>query len=529
MKLIILNVTQRTAEPEPGVDVLTFQELKRLALTGRIIGMLFRYNHVEMWTYLYATLGRLLPSAIVLRMLSRGTCVVSDDEGFEQPVTLRYVGRLARNFVRDMSRASTLQREAAAEADRLIRKPQECALGRSGPPIYLRTDFAFGIVSGGSLGHIAGVLNNLESFFDQPLFLSSDHISTVAPHIERSIVRPADEYRDLAELWIASYNKPFISAAEVLLGSRRPVMVYQRYSLDNYSGLHLAREYGVPFVCEYNGSEVWIARNWGRPLKYEALAEKIELANLHGADLIVVVSKAMRDEIVGRGIDADKILVNPNGVDPDVYSPNVDGSAVRERYRLDGKTVVGFIGTFGRWHGAEALAEAFGVLLDRRPDLRDSVRLMLVGDGMTMPEVRDAIARHGMAEQVVLTGLVPQTEGPAHLAAMDVLASPHVPNPDGSPFFGSPTKLFEYMAMGRGIVASDLDQIGEVLEHDKTAWMVKPGDVASLVEGLERLIDDPGLRERLGAAAREEVSRSYTWLEHTRRIVEALEKRCGNG
>ena len=56
----------------------------------------------------------------------------------------------------------------------------------------------------------------------------------------------------------------------------------------------------------------------------------------------------------------------------------------------------------------------------------------------------------------VLTGLVPQEDGPEHLAACDILASPHVPNADGTPFFGSPTKLFEYMAMGKGIVASNL-------------------------------------------------------------------------
>ena len=78
-----------------------------------------------------------------------------------------------------------------------------------------------------------------------------------------------------------------------------------------------------------------------------------------------------------------------------------------------------------------------------------------------------------------------------------------MPNPDGTPFFGSPTKLFEYMAMGKGIVASDLEQIGEVLEHGRTAWLVPPGDVDALADGLRRLIDDPALARdarRRGAA-----------------------------
>jgi glycosyltransferase involved in cell wall biosynthesis len=112
------------------------------------------------------------------------------------------------------------------------------------------------------------------------------------------------------------------------------------------------------------------------------------------------------------------------------------------------------------------------------------------------------------------------------LAACDLLASPHVPNPDGTPFFGSPTKLFEYMAMGKGIIASDLDQIGEVLEHDQTAWMVQPGDTESLMLGLKILIDNPEIGKRLGEAARREVVAKYTWKEHTRKIIEKLKERC---
>src|SRR5262249_24315015 len=154
-------------------------------------------------------------------------------------------------------------------------------------------------------------------------------------------------------------------------------------------------------------------------------------------------------------------------------------------------TVVGFIGTFGPWHGAAVLTDAFGRLLESRPDLRDRVRLLMIGDGVRMADVRAALARRGVASTCVLTGLVPQADGPRYLAACDILASPHVPNADGTPFFGSPTKLFEYMAMGKGIVASDLDQIGEILEHGRAALMVVPGDAGDLARGLAALIDDP--------------------------------------
>ena len=83
----------------------------------------------------------------------------------------------------------------------------------------------------------------------------------------------------------------FAEAARVTAG-RRVSMVYQRYSLHNFAGLRLAQHLRVPFVLEYNGSEVWMSRHWGRPLKYEALAERIERVNVRAADLVVVVSRA---------------------------------------------------------------------------------------------------------------------------------------------------------------------------------------------------------------------------------------------
>ena len=194
-----------------------------------------------------------------------------------------------------------------------------------------------------------------------------------------------------------------------------------------------------------------------------------------------------------------------------------------------GKTVLGFIGTFGRWHGAEVLAQAFGELLRAHPQHRDGVRLFMIGDGVMMPEVKQRLAESGVEKNTVLTGLIPQEQGPEHLAACDILVSPHVPNPDGSPFFGSPTKLFEYMAMGKGIVASDLDQIGEVLRHDMTALLVKPADVKALCEGLLLLIEDKPRRERLGQNARADVVSRYTWEAHTGRIIDSLAERCRSG
>ena len=242
----------------------------------------------------------------------------------------------------------------------------------------------------------------------------------------------------------------------------------------------------------------------------------------HAASLAVVVSRAMRDEIVARGVDASRVLVNPNGVDADRYSPAIDGGAVRAKHGLGGKIVIGFIGTFGPWHGAETLARAYVRLRASHADLASKAKLLMIGAGARLEEVKKILSNSGAMASTVFTGLVPQEEGPAHLAACDILVSPHVPNPDGTPFFGSPTKLFEYMAMGKGIVASRLDQIGEVLEHEKTALLVPPGDVDALADGIARLAGDRTFSDCLGAEARRVVLERYTWREHVRRTIERL-------
>jgi len=108
------------------------------------------------------------------------------------------------------------------------------------------------------------------------------------------------------------------------------------------------------------------------------------------------------------------------------------------------------------------------------------------------------------------------------LSACDVLINSTVPNPDGSEFLGSPTKLFEYMAMGKAIICSNMAQMAKILEHNKTAYMVKPADIDELMNSMKILIDDEKMRKILGKNAREEVLAKYTWDKHVERILERI-------
>src|SRR5262249_33175745 len=147
-------------------------------------------------------------------------------------------------------------------------------------------------------------------------------------------------------------------------------LIYQRASLFNYSGAYLAAKWGIPLVLEYNGSEIWVAENWGVPLQHSGWANRIETAILEAAYAIVVVSEPLKKELVSRGFEAGKILVNPNGVDPFRFNPNrlsERRALIRSRFGINDKIVVGFIGTFGPWHGASVLAQAIASVVERSP------------------------------------------------------------------------------------------------------------------------------------------------------------------
>jgi glycosyltransferase involved in cell wall biosynthesis len=391
---------------------------------------------------------------------------------------------------------------------------------------YLRTDLWFEVKAGGSIGHVAGVVDGFRKNGIGVNIVSWD-VPPLIPEEVECITVPSDGFfRNDRELELISYNDTLITKGLPELREKSPGMIYARYALNCYAPVIFAGTLGVPLVLEYNGSEVWIEKHWGRGLAYTEISEKIESLLLYAAKLITVVSNPLKDELVTRGISADKILVNPNSVDPDRFNPDTYNAdeIMRLRQSLnipDKATVAGFIGTFSPWHGVEVLAEAIPSALDEC----QSLYFLLIGSGPLFDQVKSTVEKTADIKRVIFTGLIPQDEAPRYLMCSDFFLSPHVPNPDGTPFFGSPTKLFEYMALGKGIIASNLDQLGEVLEHHKTALLVKPGDAYALSSAIERMYKDRLFAQQLGDAARKEAISRHTWEAHAGKILAALNAR----
>jgi glycosyltransferase involved in cell wall biosynthesis len=151
------------------------------------------------------------------------------------------------------------------------------------------------------------------------------------------------------------------------------------------------------------------------------------------------------------------------------------------------------------------------------------LRFLFVGSGSLHGEVERLLQAERASGRVIFTGAVEHDQVPVLLDACDILVAPHVPLADGSDFFGSPTKIFEYMAMGKAIVASRLGQIGEVLTNNETALLVTPAGVNDLADAIVRLVNSEGIRARLGENARRVAVQEHTWTHNAQRVLEAYE------
>jgi glycosyltransferase involved in cell wall biosynthesis len=395
-------------------------------------------------------------------------------------------------------------------------KSRQPMLGRPTQILYLRSQLWLGLQGGGSVAHTAGVIGGLEDAGVEVHVVSSDRLPGVAASTD--VALPETWFDGwLREVEDLAYNVGFFGAALRAARRTRPQAIYQRHTAFNISGALLSRLLRLPLVLEFNSSELWKGRYWGG-LRLTRPAALVERINLRAADRVVVVSDVLKTQVVVAGVAAEKVVVNPNGVDPTQFRPDVDASAVRKRLGLDAAVVVGFSGTFGRWHGIPTLAEALAPVLHSRP----RVHWLLIGDGPLRHLVDEAIHTHGLDDRVCLAGLVPHAEMPAYLAACDVLVSPHGRQADGGEFFGSPTKLFEYMASGRPIVASRVGQIADVLHDGESALLVPPDDPQALCDAILRLVDDACLRNRLAEAARQAVVERHTWRQNAERVLGAL-------
>jgi glycosyltransferase involved in cell wall biosynthesis len=234
------------------------------------------------------------------------------------------------------------------------------------------------------------------------------------------------------------------------------------------------------------------------------------------ADLVVTLGEAMREEIVGRGVPAEKVLIVPNAVSEEFLQPLPDASALRAALGIGpGEHVVGVVSSLVPHEGIGTLLEATRLLKDRGLP----VRVVIVGDGPERAALQRQAAGLGLGEAAIFTGRVPTAKVREFHALLDVFVVPRTP--DRVCQLVTPLKPIEAMASGLCVVTSNVKALAEIVKPDVTGALTIPQDPLALADSLELLVCSPDIRRKLGDNAREWVARDRTWTHNAARYRDA--------
>lgn len=288
--------------------------------------------------------------------------------------------------------------------------------------------------------------------------------------------------------------------------------VWQRHEIFQDAGLRLADQLGVPTVLFVPAPIIWEADQWGtrRPGWGRFMERRGERPALLRATVVACGTDAVAEQVVRLGVDSAKVMITPTGVDLDLFAPNDDRRSAREDLGLQGRFVVGWMGSFRRFHAVERAVDAVAGLGDR-------ATLLLVGDGPERSRM-EALSRDRQVH-TVSTGTVAHAQLAPFVSAMDVGL---VLAPVSGGFHYSPLKLAEYLACGVAVVAPAIGAIPERLTDGHDALLVPPHDAPALRDALVRLRDDPALRHDIASAGRASAEASWSWDHQVRRIAQAL-------
>jgi glycosyltransferase involved in cell wall biosynthesis len=296
-------------------------------------------------------------------------------------------------------------------------------------------------------------------------------------------------------------------------------ILHERFNLLALGGAWASKKLGIPLVLEVNADLLEQRKFKGSPERglRRLFAIWVTRFCFKTAVKIICISTDLKDHLHRQwNIEAHKLAVLPIAADVEAFKPNHNAERVKASLGLTTEPVVIWVGGFFPWHDLDLLLESFYQVLQKQP----RAKLVLVGDGQTRPVVAKKIMRLGLGHAVIMPGAIAHTSVPEMVSIAEVAVVPAAPVPANRGGTGTPLKLLEYMAAGKAIVATALNQAAEVIQDGQNGLLVEAGNVNGFAEAVLTLLNDPVKRDRLGQNARQHVVQKYSWEEYTRRLEE---------
>ena len=315
------------------------------------------------------------------------------------------------------------------------------------------------------------------------------------------------------------YTERYSKALLELAKQERPAIIHA--ASNHWNGLtavKTARQLGIPSIYEVRG--LWEvtrgSRNpeWAQSNMFKYIA-RMEADAAKGATRVFAITEALRDEMISRGVDGDKIRIVPNGVDTSRFTPIPKDEELASQLGVAGKTVIGYVGSVLDYEGIELMLEAAEVMNRTREDFH----VLIVGDGAELDRFQNYVEEHELEHVVTFTGRVPHEDVERYYSLIDITPFPRLPLPVCE--MVSPLKPFEAMAMGKAVVSSDVAALKEIVAPGVNGYLHEKGSTESLIEQLTRLLDDPEHTRQVGAQARDWVVENRDWSRLSMLIADA--------
>ena len=311
-----------------------------------------------------------------------------------------------------------------------------------------------------------------------------------------------------------------------LVGAWQPDLVHVHSPVLNaLAALPVARRRKLPLVYEIRAfwEDAAVGNGTGREssLRYR-LTRRLETHAARCADAVAVICEGLRGDLIARGIDRDKIVVAPNGVDMALFgTPLPPDPAFARSLGLNEAEVIGFIGSFYDYEGLDDLIAAMPLLLAERP----KAHLLLVGGGPMEGALKAQAERSPAASRIHFTGRVPHEEVDRYYALIDILAYPR--KAMRLTELVTPLKPLEAMAQRKLVAASDVGGHRELIDDNVTGTLFPAGDPAALAAALSGLFADRDGWEERRDAARHFVEEHRNWSSNIARYIPVYQKLTG--
>lgn len=382
--------------------------------------------------------------------------------------------------------------------------------------LFWRADYFGNNNEGGMFTAHIGLLNGMKYHHHDSVFMAPGEMQ-LPDFTLFKLVEYSKLYRNFPELLFLPYNSKAEKSALKIIESEKINYIYHYLAFSHYSPMKVKERTGLPLFVQSDGVLQWMKENWGKSY-FPNLIKYAEEIMWETADRIFAVSKEIKQHMIEYGADGSKIDILPSAADTSKFDPSIDSTDVIKEFDLKDKFVVGFFGTFGRWHGVEFLAKSIKQLSKKI----DNLLVLFVGDGDLRREVEDIIRKDNVGNYARIIGMQPYSLVPALMNACNVLTSPGI-HQKNTVFFNSPVKLFEYMAMQKPVVATNVGQQGDVIKDRYNGMLIESNTMEEFVEKIIQLASDEELRKSLSIQARKDAVSKYDWKVVSKVVVEAYD------